>query len=63
MTDTLPSELTPDQRAQEIAAILAVGILRFHHTSAKDTSPKKHPENLTSELALRPNLSVTVSHG
>ena len=63
MTDTLPSELTPDQRAKEIAAILATGLLRLHHTSIKDSFTKKLSESHISELALRPNLSVTVSHG
>ena len=63
MTDLMPTELTPDQLAQEIAAILAVGLLRLHHSSIKDSYTKKLSENLISVLALRPNLIVTVSHG
>lgn len=63
-TDTLPTELTPGQRVNEIAAFLATGLIRLQHKpqSAHYSVPENFSESSTSGLAIRPDLRLTVSH-
>jgi hypothetical protein len=65
--DLDPSQLTPDERFQEVAAIFAAGLLRLRDRAA--LAPGQHPapensaEAATETLAVPAETSVTVHGG
>ncbi|WP_149114941.1 hypothetical protein [Limnoglobus roseus] len=56
-----PHQLTPDERFRELAAILAVGLLRLRdrHALATPAEPPHWPEEVENPLDLPPETSVT----
>jgi hypothetical protein len=67
--DLDPSQLTPDERFREVAAIFAAGLLRLRDRAALASVPGQHPapENSaaasTEPLEVLPETSVTVHGG
>ena len=63
--DLPPDQLSPDERAHEVAAILARGLrrLRGRAVLAPTSVSQKSPESLANELAKCGEKSVTVHAG
>src|SRR5262249_18450641 len=65
---TDPADLSPEERARAVAAILAAGLLRLRTPIISQESPSILPsensrKRLANELALAPDKSVTVHAG
>jgi hypothetical protein len=65
---THPSQLTPEERARRVAALLATGLLRLGNSlttpaSPPPPAPEKLPESTANPLAVSPVTSVTVTPG
>ena len=63
-----PPQLTPEERARRVAALLATGLLRLGTSLTTSTSPPpQDPENPAESganpLAVPPRKSVTVTPG
>jgi hypothetical protein len=67
--DLDPAELTPDERLQEVAGILATGVLRLHDRTALPVTSSPNPtsgnlaETAPETLAVPAESSVTVTGG
>lgn len=60
-----PTPLTPDQRREEVANILAAGVLRLHARAAlaPQCTPKKSPELTTGRLEVSDETVLSVHNG
>jgi hypothetical protein len=63
-----PAELTPDERARQLAIVLATALLRLAQpaVSAETTphpAPENSPKSLANQLAVSGTKSVTVHAG
>ncbi len=60
-----PTLLTPDQRREEVASILAAGVLRLHARAALSPagSPQKSPELTSQRLEVSDKTVLSVHNG
>jgi hypothetical protein len=60
-----PNHLTPDQRRDEVASILAAGILRLHARAALSSEkvPEKSPELASAHLEVSAETVLSVHNG
>jgi hypothetical protein len=64
-----PAEMTPVERARDVAALFARALRRLHNPSTApplqsvSSVPQKLPESILNGLAVPPNPSVTVHAG
>ena len=67
MRPSFDTPLTPEQRRQELAGILAAGVVRLHARTALDATPSRNLENpqesSLSGLEVRSKTVLSVHRG
>lgn len=65
MRTSEPSDMTPDERHQEISGIFAKGVLRLrkHHGRLAESNSPKSAEFATEELEVPPETRLSVTQG